>query len=118
VIHSNRTPGLATDYGWTMLMEATADGQSRALIYGERGRHIYYGCTSPDDRYAIFSCPVTDGGADANMAIIRLADAPIIVPDDYKELKALYPNAKGGPVLRLPYPGFEPHWTYAQIGGQ
>jgi hypothetical protein len=126
VIYSHRTPGLANDYGWTMLMEAAADGQSparssgqsRALIYGERGRHIYYGCTSPDDRYAIFSFPVTDGGTDANMAIIRLADAPIIVPDDYKELKALYPNAKSGPVFRLPYPGFEPHWTYAQIGGK
>jgi len=118
VIYSNRTPGLADDYGWTMLMQASADGQSRTLIYGERGRHIYYGCTSPDDRYALFSFPVTDGGADAQMAVVRLADTPIIVPDDYKELKALYPNAKSGPVFRLPCPGFEPHWTFAEIGGK
>jgi Tol biopolymer transport system component len=115
VIYSNRTEGLATDYGWTMLMQATADGKSRTLIYGERGRHIYYGCTSPDDKYAIFARPESDGGTDANMAIIRLADAPIIVPDDYVELKSLYPNAKSGPVLQLDQPGFEPHWTYAEV---
>ncbi|MCX6924235.1 MAG: hypothetical protein NT154_13640 [Verrucomicrobia bacterium] len=116
VIYSNRTPGLATDYGWTMLMRATADGRERTLVYGERGRHVYYGCTSPDDKYAVFSCPESDGGTDANMTIVRLTDTPIIVPDDYIQLKALYPNAKSGPVLRLPEPGFEPHWTYAELG--
>ena len=50
------------------------------------------------------------------MAIIRLADTPMIVPE-YKELKALYPDAGEGPVLHLtnlPH-GFEPHWTYADI---
>ncbi len=115
VIYSHRTPGLGSEYGWTMLMQATDDGKNRTLIYGERGRHIYYGCTSPDDRYAIFSVPETDGGTDAEMAIVRLADSPIIVPDDYRQLKALYPNAKSGPVLRLGQPGFEPHWTYADL---
>lgn len=115
VIYSNRTPGLGNEYGWTMLMQATTNGKSRTLIYGERGRHIYYGCTSPDDQYAIFSVPESDGGTDAAMAIVRLADSPIIVPGDYQELKALYPNAKSGPVLRLPLTGFEPHWTYAAI---
>jgi Tol biopolymer transport system component len=118
VIYSNRTPGLATDYGWTMLMQATADGESRNLLYGERGRHIYFGCTSPDDQYAIFSFPESDGGTDADMAIVRLADCPIIVPEDYKELKALYPQARGGPVLRLKQAGFEPHWTYAEVGSK
>jgi hypothetical protein len=49
------------------------------------------------------------------MAVIRLADAPIIVPDDYQELKSLYPGAKGGPVLRLGQAGFEPHWTYTEL---
>ena len=117
VIYSNRTPGLGSDYGWTMLMQATADGRSRTLIYGERGRHIYYGCTSPDDQYTIFSFPESDGGTDDHMAIIRMSDAPIIVPADYRELRTLYPNAKSGPVLRLPQAGFEPHWTYAEIGG-
>ena len=116
VIYSHRTPGLASGYGWTMLMQATADGKNRTLIYGERGRHIYYGCTSPDHQYAVFSLPESDGGTDAPMAIVRLADTPMIVPDDYLELRSLYPNAKAGPVLRLPQPGFEPQWTDADVG--
>lgn len=116
VIYSHRHPGLGDEYGWTMLMQATADGKSRTLIYGERARHIYYGCTSPDDRYVIFACPRTDDAMEANLAVIRLADAPIIVPESYTELRALYPAAKTGPVLRLRLRGFEPHWTYAEIG--
>ena len=115
VIYSSRIPGLATQYGWTMLMQATADGKSRTLICGERGRHLYYGCTSPDDKYVVFAYPENDGGIDAKLAIIRLADTPIIVPEDYAELRSLYPTAKSGPVLRLPQVGFEPHWTYADI---
>ncbi|MFC1735646.1 hypothetical protein ACFL1X_05980 [Candidatus Hydrogenedentota bacterium] len=120
IVYSNRTPGLANDYGWTMLMQATSDGKSRALIYGERGKHIYFGCTSPDDKYVIFSYPGSDGGINAPMAVVRLADTPIISPSDYKQLKALYPNAKEGPVLRLSSPsaGFEPHWTYADPWGK
>jgi hypothetical protein len=117
VIYSHRTPGLADAYGWTMLMQATADGAGRTLIYAERGRHVYYGCTSPDDRYAVFAVPETDGGTDAPMALVRLADTPIVVPEDYLQVKALYPTARSGPVLRLTQPGFEPHWTYAEIGG-
>ncbi len=115
VIYSNRTPGLGSDYGWTMLMQANTDGKSRTLIYAELGRHIYYGCTSPDDRYVLFSVPESDGGTDANMAIIRLADTPMIVPDSYAQLRSLYPQAKTGPVLRLDHAGFEPHWTYAEV---
>jgi Tol biopolymer transport system component len=115
VVYSNRTPGLETDYGWTMLMEATADGKERTLLYAERGRHIYYGSMSPDDRYVVFSVPATDGGTDAPLAIIRRADAPIVVPEDYRSLKALYPQARSGPVLRLKQPGFEPYWTYADL---
>ncbi len=117
VVYSHRTPGLGSEYGWTMLMQATADGKSRTLIYGERGRHIYYGCTSPDGRYVIFSLPESDGGTDAHMAIVRLADTPIVVPEDYAPLRSLYPGAKSGPVLRMAHRGFEPHWTYADLGG-
>jgi Tol biopolymer transport system component len=118
VIYSSRVPGLASEYGWTMLMQATADGRSRTLVCGERGRHLYYGCTSPDDKYVIYSRPETDGRIEADMAIVRLADTPIIVPADYAALRSLYPNAKSGPVLVLPQPGFEPHWTYAEIGAK
>jgi Tol biopolymer transport system component len=116
VIYSNRTPGLASDYGWTMLLQAGVDGKSRTLICGEKGRHLYYACTSPDDKYVIYSCPEKDGGIDAPMAVIRLADTPMIKGEDYPELRSLYPDAKSGPVLRLPQAGFEPHWTYAEIG--
>ncbi len=116
LVYSHRLPGLATSYGWTMLMEGTADGRSRNLLYGERGRHVYFGCASPDSRYIVFSVPETDGGSDAPMAIIRRADAPIVVPADYKELHALCPGARSGPVLRLPWAGFEPHWGDPEIG--
>lgn len=118
VVYSCRVPGVDSAYGWTMLMQGTADGKDRKLVYGERGRHIYYGCTSPDDRYAVFAHPESDGGTDAEMVVVRLADTPIIVPEDYRGLKELYPEAKSGPVLRLGQPGFEPHWTYAEIGSK
>lgn len=116
VVYSHRTPGLGSAYGWTMLMQASADGANRKLLYAEQGRHVYYGCTSPDDRYVVFALPESDGGIDAPMAIVRLADTPIIVPKGYRHIEALYPMARNGPVLRLAQPGFEPHWTYAGIG--
>jgi Tol biopolymer transport system component len=118
LIYSCRVEGVGSDYGWTMLMQASADGKERNLVYGERGRHIYYGCTSPDDKYVVFAVPENDGGTDAELAVARLADTPIIVPDDYKPLQALYPNARSGPALRLGLSGFEPHWTYAELGGR
>ncbi len=117
VLYSHRTPGLADAYGWTMLLQAPADGSSRTLIYAERGRHVYYGCTSPDDQYVLFSLPETDGGTEGPMAIVRLADTPIVVPEDYAQVKASYPAARSGPVLRLAQPGFEPHWSYVEWGG-
>ncbi len=115
VVYSNRTPGIGAGYGFTMLMQATADGKSRTLLYGEQDRHVYYGCTSPDDKYVIFATPTHDGGLDGPMGLVRLADTPIIVPASYADLRDIYPAAKSGPVLRLP-PGFEPHWTYHEIG--
>ncbi len=118
VIYSCRVPGVGSDYGWTMLMQGTADGKNRSLIYGERGRHIYYGCTSPDDRYVVFAVPESDGGTDAEMVVMRLADAPIVVPFDYAQLSAMYPGAKAGPVLHLGLPGFEPHWTFTDIAAK
>jgi hypothetical protein len=116
VIHSHRTPGLGSAYGWTMLMQATADGTQRRLVYAEQGRHVYYGCTSPDDRYVVFALPEVDGGIDAPMAVVRLADTPMVLPEGYAQVKALYPTARSGPVLRLNQVGFEPHWTYAELG--
>ncbi len=115
VIYSSRIPGLGSDYGWTTLMQASADGKSRTLVYGERGRHIYYGCTSPDDKYAVFSVPESDGGTEAEMAVMRMADAPIIGGDEFPQLKAVYPGATAGPVAHLGLAGFEPHWTFTEL---
>jgi len=130
VIHSNRTPGMTTRlsrdanrYGFTVLMQATADGRSRTLVYGRLWKHVYFGCTSPDDRYVIFSDDPQDGLVVGEMHLVRLADTPIVAPEPaFPELKERYPNAKDGPVLDLKLPGgaplrgFEPHWTYAEIG--
>jgi len=117
VVYSCRIPGLGSDYGITMLMHGGADGKSRGLIYGEAGRHVYYGCISPDDRYVVFSVSETDGGTDSGMRIMRLADGPVVVPADFEALRELYPGARSGPVLAVGHPGFEPHWTYRDVGG-
>jgi hypothetical protein len=124
VIYSNRNPALFpgkyNNYGLTMLMEATANGTSRSLIYGNRERHVYYGCTAPDDRYIIFADDEGDNLIVGELHVIRRADAPIL-PPAFTDLRPLYPNAKDGPVLNLTLPdgkplrGFEPHWTDAEL---
>lgn len=130
VIYSNRTPGMTprlgvrtNRYGFTVLMQATTDGKSRTLIYGRLWRHVYFGCTSPDDRYVIFSDDPQDGLIVGEMHLVRLADTPIVAPEPaFPELKQRYPGAAAGPVLDLKLPnrtalrGFEPHWTYAEVG--
>jgi Tol biopolymer transport system component len=116
--------GLERDDGWNVIMVATADGKSRSLLYGERGRHIYYACTSPDAQYVIFSRRLrNDGPAEGEMAIIRMADAPIVVggTESYDALmREQYGAFNSGPVLhltRLPA-GFEPHWADAKVGAR
>jgi hypothetical protein len=120
IIYSHRQPGLADDWGWTMIMQSTVDGKNRTLVYAEREKHVYWSCTSPDDKYALFSVFPADNGVDGEMAIVRLADTPMIVAPSnkpYKELDDLYPQAKHGPVLRLSNVplGFEPDWTAADL---
>ena len=120
VIYSHRDPALeqGDSYGWTSLWQASADGKTRTLLYGEH-QHIYFGCTSPDDQYVLLTRAPGDGGINRQMAIIRLADTPIIVPP-FEALKEQFPGAKEGPVFHwkdLPLV-FEPHWTYAKIGGE
>lgn len=100
--------------GWTQLWRADAGGKSRALVYGEDGRHVYGGHVSPDGRYVLFTGNVEEDGdprhAGSPMALMRLADGPIIGGDS-SELRALHPGAHRGPVLPLP-PGWEPCWTF------
>jgi hypothetical protein len=132
VIYSNRTPGLtsrlgrqADQYGFTILMQATADGKSRTLVYGRLWKHVYFGCTSPDDKHVIFADDPNDGLIVGEMHLVRLADTPIVAPKpEFPELQERYPDAKEGPVLDLKLPngtplrGFEPHWTFAEIEGK
>jgi Tol biopolymer transport system component len=108
--------GQKPNYGWTQLWMANGDGSARSLVFGEDGRHIYGGDVSPDSKYVLFTRSLTDGGmATGVMGIMRLADAPIINGES-PALRKLHPNAKNGPFLTLPK-GWEPHWTYATIGG-
>lgn len=130
VVYSSRTPNMTSrlggdldNYGFTILMQATADGLSRTLLYGRLRKHEYYACTSPDDKYVIFTDNPTDGLVVGEMHLVRLADTPIVAPEPpFPELKEKYPNARDGPVLDLKLPngtplrGFEPHWTSAEIG--
>jgi Tol biopolymer transport system component len=108
--------GQKPGYGWTQLWMADVEGNEHSLLYGEDGRHIYGGSISPDGRYVLFTRSLTDGNEDtAVLGLIRFSDAPIIAGES-KALRKLHPNAKDGPVLSLG-PGWEPHWTYARVGG-
>ena len=103
--------------GWTQLWMADAGGQHLQLVYAEDGRHIYGGHISPDGNYVLFTGNPQEDGDPANsgapMAIMRLADAPIL-GNETPALRKLHPNAKTGPVLPLPA-GLEPCWTAAEI---
>ncbi|HUV42233.1 MAG TPA: hypothetical protein VMW23_10645, partial [Sedimentisphaerales bacterium] len=104
--------------GWTQLWMADGEGTQRSLVYGEDGRHIYGGVVSPDSRYVLFTGNDREDGdptrAGAPMAIMRLQDAPTIGGQSIA-LRQLHENTRDGPVLVLP-DGWEPHWTYADIG--
>jgi hypothetical protein len=96
---------------------AGGDGKNRQLVYAEDGRHIYGAHISPDGAYVVFTGNVNEDGDPKNsgapMALMRLADAPILGGDS-AVLRKLHPNARRGPVLTLPA-GFEPCWTASEI---
>jgi len=109
--------GQASGYGWTQLWMADMEGNQHALVYGEDGRHVYGGAVSPDGRYALFTRSLKDGNEDtAVLGLMRMSDAPTIGGES-PALRKLHPNSKDGPVLSLG-PGWEPHWTYAAVGGR
>jgi len=108
--------GQKPNYGWTQLWMTDTATKTRSLIYGEDGRHVYGGCTSPDAKYALFTRSPTDGGIEtAVMHLMRLADTPSIGGES-AALRKLFPKAKDSPKLTLG-PGWEPHWTSGEIGG-
>jgi Tol biopolymer transport system component len=105
-------------YGWTQLWMADADGANARLIYGEEGAHIYGGQVSPDGQYVLFTKTPEDGGGSEKeggaMFVMRLSDAPTIGGES-AELRSLHANTKDGAVLEIGN-GWEPHWTYADVG--
>jgi Tol biopolymer transport system component len=94
---------------------AAPDGGGRRMLYAESGRHIYGGAASPDGRHLMFTRSVEDLGkvdhAKTTIAIIRLADTPMLGDDD-PALRRRFPDARPGARLDLG-PGWEPHWTAA-----
>jgi Tol biopolymer transport system component len=120
IILSTRPAGQpgGNGYGYTQLWMVDGDGQHQQLIYGEDGLHIYGGAVSPDGRYVVFTRSPKDGSGSEKdgglICIMRLEDAPSIGGES-KDLRALHPNTKDGPVFTLTL-GWEPHWTYTEIG--
>jgi len=106
---------------WAQLWMAGGDGGERRMLYAEEGWHIYGGCASPDGKYVLFTTSAQDLGevdnSQTTMAVIRYEDTPMARGHDgtrrtqHKE----YPNANVGPLWYLGR-GWEPHWTYAEIG--
>jgi Tol biopolymer transport system component len=105
--------------GWAELWLASVDGKERHRLYAEEKRHIYGGCVSPDGKYLLFTRSEVDLGRIDNsrtsLAIIRLSDTPMIGGEGGKA-REKDPSARRGPILDLSW-GWEPHWTYAAVGG-
>lgn len=122
IIYASRPPGqkAGAGYGYTQLWMCDGEGKQDRLIYGQDGYHIYGGALSPDSQYVLFTLCAQDGGgsekAGAPLCVMRMADAPSIGGES-RELRKLHPNTKDGPVLQLTK-GWEPCWTYAELGAQ
>ena len=118
MIFSNRhaSDTLLGQRGWTQLWMADADGRNPRLVYAEDGRHIYGGHVSPDGKYVLFTGNPQEDGDPANrgapMALMRLADAPLLGGNSAL-LRQRHPEAASGPVLTLPS-GWEPCWTFSE----
>jgi len=122
IIYPSRPAGQPGNNGWgfTQLWYSDADGEEAKMIYGEDDYHIYGGALSPDGKYVLFTrCPQDGGGSEesgAPICVMRMDDAPAIAGPS-AELRKVHPEAKDAPVLPL-VNGWEPHWTYAEIGVQ
>jgi len=134
-IFSHRNPGMASDdggatarkvgepnpnsYSWTMIMMADRAGKDRKLVVAEQYKHLYFATLSPDNKYVIYSRLDKDAMLAGPMAIIRLADTPIIDGPWHAVEEQYAKHAKRGPVLHLDLPpGFHPFWTFAKLGGK
>jgi Tol biopolymer transport system component len=102
--------------GWAELWLGGLDGKKRRVLYAEKNRHIYGGCTSPDGAYLLFTRSEIDLGRVDNsrtrMAIIRTADTPMLRGQDAAAAPGTR-SPRSGPLLDLSW-GWEPHWTFAE----
>jgi len=107
-------------YGYTQLWMSDGNGTEARMIYGEDGYHIYGGALAPDGQYVLFTrCPDDGGGSEksgAPICVMRMTDAPAIAGPS-PDLRQVHPDAKEPVVLQL-VEGWEPHWTYAEVGAQ
>lgn len=105
-------------YGATQLWMADGNRTGQQLVYGDDAYHIYGGEVSPDGAYVLFTKSLADGGGSekegAPIFLMRLSNAPA-VGGDSAELRAQHPNAMDATLLELPH-GWEPNWTYADVG--
>lgn len=120
ILHTANNYGICPAY-YPMLWRSGLDGQPSKLVFGEFKKHIWGGCASPNDHYAIFVIGGESWPLQGKMAIIRLADAPIARGRSklfHEVLADHFPDLKKGPVLDLLHvpEGFDPHWTLAEIG--
>ncbi len=120
ILHSANNYGICPAY-YAILWRSGLEGKPSELVFAEDKKHIWSGCTSPDDKYAIFVIGGETWPLQGKMTIIRLADAPIArgrSPLFHEVLTDHFPNLKKGPVMDLHNvpEGFEPHWTQAEIG--
>jgi WD40 repeat protein len=133
-IYSHRNPNLmsddggaaaqkigqsSTNYSWTMIMRADREGKERNLVVAEQYKHLYFSTLSPDNKYVIYARLDKDGSLAGPMAIIRLADTPIIDGSWLAVEQQYAKNPHRGPILHLDLPpAFHPNWTYAPVGGK
>ena len=121
MVYSNRTAGhpahlggWANSYGFTMLAGHGRRQEPDAGLRRGVERHVYFGCTSPDDLYVIFADDPDGGIMDGEMRTRPPGrHAHRRSPELRGPAASFIPQAKG-PVLRL-QPGFEPHWTYTWL---
>ena len=119
IIYPSRPAG-QKGYGYTQLWMSDGAGKESKMIYGEDGYHIYGGTLSPDGRYVLFTrCAEDGGGAErdgAPICVMRMTDAPAVAGPS-PDLRKVHPHANDPTVLQL-VDGWEPCWTYADIGAK
>ncbi len=119
ILHSANNYGICPAY-YAMLWRSGSRHEPSQLVFAEDKKHIWGGCTSPDDKYAIFVIGGDAWALQGKMAIIRLADAPIARGSSklfHEVLADFFPTLTAGPVFDLTHvpAGFDPHWTRADL---